>query len=975
MVKLVEVLKNKNEDLLNKLEDIKNITKPLLGRTIASFSEYTIHCIEHSEKVIEKLDLIIPDSLKEELNEYEIFFLLASAYLHDIGMIRDLRKELSKILEKAESEIKPKNSFDEKDGLLDVFDEEIFERFKRQELAKNPEISDEEIEKRFVREWHHLISEIWIRQFYDELRIKDDHQAYIIGRICRGHRNKEISKKILEELKEKEDVLDTFLFEKKVYLGNEINLRLLASLLRIADELDIEHDRAPKIIYKILDLNLESDKEWRKHFSVSGVTISRDDPLLIIGDAICEDPEIHRMLKKWERKVENELRKLQKYIPYSYKISGKPIPPTRVEMRIDARGYYAPDIRFRLNERAILKLLQGLIYKDKYVAIRELLQNSVDACRRRREILKKKGNEFKPKIVFKLTGDGKLIVEDNGTGMNLFTIRNYLAEIGSCFYTSPEFKAEDLEFNPVSRFGIGILSCFMIADKIEIETKAENDKAWFVEIESLYDYFLVRDGKRESIGTKVILNLKDEIRNKIEKGEFNLSEKVKYWARHLEDIPIEIITPDGEETFVGSLRVGFDWNSFEDCEIELYAEKNGFNYFLKAENARYILEPLKEIWVKPYLLFPYKKDGVTAVVGFLTVPIFRVKQKGYGDIISENIYLSVDGIFVKSKNLRELLSLPPSLPLIVVNADIESYKVELNASRDTILNMGNLISIIYQLICETTEKLIEKARSSEMYILIYDLGNDEFIRTKLSIDTIFSNYLGEVFKYDPIPECLFELLKKWYKFYVYDCNKIKRMGYDEILESEKRSVLLLDSISGVKRGNSTLTIQDDFIEILRNCKLDENELYIIDEWFYRLIGSGFVRIPIKGLIDHYVKIEEPKESIDLSKKFGIPFIRFTNYGSRRLVEAIRHKHYYSNIFINIEHRFIRLILTNFEKLSEIEDTIMLFFQYIKEKKPNHVIKKQKQILQHCIQKGIINEEEAKKYELTKDDFPPSWFKN
>ena len=90
MVKLVEVLKNKNEDLLNKLEDIKNITKPLLGRTIASFSEYTIHCIEHSEKVIEKLDLIIPDSLKEELNEYEIFFLLASAYLHDIGMIRDL---------------------------------------------------------------------------------------------------------------------------------------------------------------------------------------------------------------------------------------------------------------------------------------------------------------------------------------------------------------------------------------------------------------------------------------------------------------------------------------------------------------------------------------------------------------------------------------------------------------------------------------------------------------------------------------------------------------------------------------------------------------------------------------------------------------------------------------------------------------------------------------------------------------------
>ena len=35
----------------------------------------------------------------------------------------------------------------------------------------------------------------------------------------KDYRDEEISKKILEELKEKEDVLDTFLFEKKVYLG------------------------------------------------------------------------------------------------------------------------------------------------------------------------------------------------------------------------------------------------------------------------------------------------------------------------------------------------------------------------------------------------------------------------------------------------------------------------------------------------------------------------------------------------------------------------------------------------------------------------------------------------------------------------------------------------------------------------------------------------------------------------------------
>jgi len=32
-----------------------------------------------------------------------------------------------------------------------------------------------------------------------------------------------------------------------------------------------------------------------------------------------------------------------------------------------------------------------------------------------------------------------------------------------------EFKKKGFDFDPISRFGIGILSCFMVADRVAVE--------------------------------------------------------------------------------------------------------------------------------------------------------------------------------------------------------------------------------------------------------------------------------------------------------------------------------------------------------------------------------------------------------------------------------------------------------------------------------------------------------------------------
>lgn len=54
------------------------------------FDVYTLHDETHSEKVVEALDKLIPGERANKLSAEEWFYLKASAWMHDIGMIKDL---------------------------------------------------------------------------------------------------------------------------------------------------------------------------------------------------------------------------------------------------------------------------------------------------------------------------------------------------------------------------------------------------------------------------------------------------------------------------------------------------------------------------------------------------------------------------------------------------------------------------------------------------------------------------------------------------------------------------------------------------------------------------------------------------------------------------------------------------------------------------------------------------------------------
>jgi molecular chaperone HtpG len=122
---------------------------------------------------------------------------------------------------------------------------------------------------------------------------------------------------------------------------------------------------------------------------------------------------------------------------------------------------------FRVDLRGVVDLLSHHLYATPRVYVRELLQNAVDAITARRlgDARAAGAVRFEPA---ELTGDGTLRVHDTGVGLTETQVHELLATIGR------SSKRDDLGFARhefLGQFGIGLLSCFMVADEIRVVTR------------------------------------------------------------------------------------------------------------------------------------------------------------------------------------------------------------------------------------------------------------------------------------------------------------------------------------------------------------------------------------------------------------------------------------------------------------------------------------------------------------------------
>ena len=89
-MKMLEALAKKNggDTLVYRLQnDVRETALLKLEHVRDLFPEFTDHSMRHGDGVVAILDWLVPDALKNKLNKWELYFLIAAAYLHDIGMV------------------------------------------------------------------------------------------------------------------------------------------------------------------------------------------------------------------------------------------------------------------------------------------------------------------------------------------------------------------------------------------------------------------------------------------------------------------------------------------------------------------------------------------------------------------------------------------------------------------------------------------------------------------------------------------------------------------------------------------------------------------------------------------------------------------------------------------------------------------------------------------------------------------------
>ena len=515
------------------LKRVYSYVEPLLGSRPLGAEEFTDHNLKHSTRIVQRIGQTLPQKGKE-LNQPELYILLLSALLHDAGMWTT-REEASEL--RSDQEFKKycsrhfKGKFDEVERELSSTGREWLGRLGLQLLAAsyNRGKHAERLGTFVFNESKNSPSPTG-----QTLRILvgiDFVEAVVTVSVAHSWDRK----KVLED-----DSLRPREFGGN---GDLVDLRFLAILLRLGDLLDLGEGRISSLMWNYLrPLNPVSEAHWRKESKLK-VDRCQADLIEISGhfdmdSGGIKEREAYRLATDWLKWLEDEIQ-----FVHHYEHLMEPQFSQRLQLgalhfdksRVTAKGLADEgQVSFELDRQRIIQLLGDEIYSDGYVFVRELLQNAVDATRAQmvrdhKQQIENHDPLFPPdnpwhwphEVTERYTitvNTGKEIIAekeyltfsiaDPGIGMSLKQISNYFLQVGISYYKTDEFR-EEFIFPSISNFGIGFLSCLMVADKIEVITRTHDEpKGLRLSIQSPSDHFLVEtveDSTDATPGTQVTL--------------------------------------------------------------------------------------------------------------------------------------------------------------------------------------------------------------------------------------------------------------------------------------------------------------------------------------------------------------------------------------------------------------------------------------------------------------------------------------
>ena len=172
--------------------------------------------------------------------------------------------------------------------------------------------------------------------------------------------------------------------------------------------------------------------------------------------------------------------------------------------------------QFKAESKKLMDLMINSIYTNKEIFLRELISNASDAIDKlhykslTNDNIKVNKKDFGIRIDID-EADRKITISDNGIGMTKDELENNLGTIaksGSNAFKEENEHKKDIDI--IGQFGVGFYSAFMVADKIEVISKAYGEKDAYSWVSEGIDGYTIEKCDKDSYGTDIILTIKED---------------------------------------------------------------------------------------------------------------------------------------------------------------------------------------------------------------------------------------------------------------------------------------------------------------------------------------------------------------------------------------------------------------------------------------------------------------------------------
>lgn len=539
------------------------------------FRHFTDHSIRHSLRIVHNIARLLT---KEQLSRSaahhrdqcittpDLFLLVAASLVHDLGMVVS-ESEFNRLAEDPEF----RNYIDAhfSDDVSPTSDDWYRRGIPRLALAE------------FVRRRHPQRSLEMVLDapiLPDTLREDAPTLTTWLARIAASH-GEEFEKLSTEQFPTHVEL------QLPGGMQESCNPRFVATCLRIGDLLDIGTARACPLLRRLSEpFSLNSLDHWDQYANVYVENLRPNSEIRLAGECPTQDAE--RILRDWYSCLEAEAAAavaLQNLDEERYRLSIGRI-SYQVEPKKDPDGrpaYEFLDLRFNLDERLVLERLLGRsLYGRPELALRELIQNAVDAQRARlvhdissienwRDASDQERATLLRDKIWSCSGELPITVRlenqpnssqhrwlsicDSGIGMTRDAISKYLLKVGrSRWSMDPSVSRLGLGSATIGTFGIGFVATLMVADRVIIETRSilPNEEGIRATIYAWDGYLATERIERSTAGTCISLRLSTTLPSSLDSMAAMLSSLVPN-----PEFPVEI---EGDQSSTRIPRLAWD---------------------------------------------------------------------------------------------------------------------------------------------------------------------------------------------------------------------------------------------------------------------------------------------------------------------------------------------------------------------------------------------------------------------------------